>query len=468
VFKRLLGGLVHKWPEDDSAGPSAAAPDEKAEFITTCDTYGREIRIRRQAWRANVLLPSLGKAWNDPEALYAHLVSALDHGFAGDLDAASKRLLAIDPSPQRAQAVRSIVLMETGRLSDPLAPHGREAPPAAAAPDAPETDTVGLDRPVWSYGLRNPTWLFTEKPAEAPLVSFIGFARRVPPADHLQEQHEDQAGALCRSAALYLAEAVHQWTGLRTSTVIPVIDGGGPLVLDAGARHADLCARFGEHSAYLVSGEVGCDAGGWHIVCRLWDGASRACLAQETIEAPAHGIGAAMLELERRLLAHLGRARAAPVDGFYARPPEDAMAPYLAVLGHGFILTLAANGVMPRDLLRGERAMLEWPLDLALQWPAAEVPTLMLLSGLAKAAAYGSGIVHEFKARTIDLMQDARRAGSAVARLEPLALQVFGLRDELVRQQASLGPDAADDYRQWLARRIAETGEAKSDAFAPH
>lgn len=455
MFKRILGTLVQKRAGD-------------GQFITASDSYGREIRITRTEWREMVLLPGIDKAWNDPEKLYAHLVAALDHGFAADLDAASNRLLAIDPAPQRAQAVRNIVLIDTGRLSGPLGLHGPEVPPAPVASDGLETDTVGLDRPVWTYGLRNPAWLIADKPADAPLVTFVGFARHVPPADHMREQAGDEVGTMSRSAALYLAEAVHQWTDLRTSTVIAVLDGGGPLVLDAGAAHAGLCARFAEQSAYLVSGEVDCEAGRWRVACRLWDCVKRARLAEETIEAAASDVGAAMLELERRLLARLGRLRAAPADDFYTRPPAEAMAPYLAALGHGFILTLAANGMMPSDLLRGERAMLEWPLELALQWPAGEVPRLMALSGLAKAAAYGSGILHEFKSRTIELMQDARRAGSAVACLEPLALQIFGMRDELVRQQAALGPAVADDYRQWLARRIAETDQAKPGAFAPN
>jgi len=119
VLKRILGALVHRRPEVDghADGPDHE-PASDAQFIRTCDTFGREIRIRRTAWRANVLLPSLDKAWNDPEQLYARLVAALDDGFADDLDAASTRLLAIDPSPDRALALRSIVLMETGRHAE--------------------------------------------------------------------------------------------------------------------------------------------------------------------------------------------------------------------------------------------------------------------------------------------------------------------------------------------------------------
>lgn len=440
MFKRILGNLVHQQGEDAGAAAAPPAPARDAQFITACDTYGREVRIKRTAWRANVLLPGLEKAWNDPEALYAQLVSALDHGFAGDLDAASSRLLAIDPSPQRARIVRSIVLRDAGH-------------PGPVAPDEPETDTVGLDRPVWTYGLRNPTWLLSEKSADAPLVTFVGFARRTPPAGAAHEQREDETASLGRSAALYLAEAVHQWTDLRTSTVIPVLAGRGPVALAVGERHAELCARFEEGSAYLVSGELDCEAGSWRIVQRLWDCAQRACLAEETIETPADGIGAAVLELERRLLARLGRVRAAPVDGFYTRPPGAAMAPYLAALGDGFVLTLAANGVLPGNALRDQRRMLEGPLDLALLWPAADVPKLMLLSGLAKAAC-GSGVLPGFESRTLRLMQDAQRANSAVAGLEPLALQLFGLRDELARQQAPPWPGAPDAYRQWLARCI--------------
>jgi hypothetical protein len=40
------------------------------------------------------------------------------------------------------------------------------------------------------------------------------------------------------------------------------------------------------------------------------------------------------------------------------------------------MLTLLANNHMPKSAMWGERAMLDWPLTIALHWPTVEVPKL--------------------------------------------------------------------------------------------
>jgi hypothetical protein len=104
-----------------------------------------------------------------------------------------------------------------------------------------------------------------------------------------------------------------------------------------------------------------------------------------------------VLELEQRLLAKVGAVNPQPLDAFYARPSVDAMDIYLGELGQAFMLTLVANQQVPRSAVWGERTMLEWPLNMALQWPQAEVPKLMYISGLGKAFDYQSEVLGEYK-----------------------------------------------------------------------
>jgi len=136
------------------------------------------------------------------------------------------------------------------------------------------------------------------------------------------------------------------------------------------------------------------------------------------------------------------------------------MSPYLVELGQSFMLSLLANGVVPKERLWGERNMLEWPLRMALQWPDAEVPKLMYLSGLAKAASYQSTILHELESRTLELIKDARRTNSPAARLAPIVWRIFGMTEELTQHREALGPDAKDEYRQWLLRVSAGSSDS--------
>lgn len=94
---------------------------------------------------------------------------------------------------------------------------------------------------------------------------------------------------------------------------------------------------------------------------------------------------------------------------------------------------------------------------MALEWPAAEIPKLMYLSGLAKAASYHSDIVHEFKARTLEFIKDARKSNSIVAKLEPIVWKTFGMTEELNHRQAELDSDTEEEYRQWLMRVISDS-----------
>ena len=96
--------------------------------------------------------------------------------------------------------------------------------------------------------------------------------------------------------------------------------------------------------------------------------------------------------------------------------------------------------------------MLEWPLNMALQWPQAEVPKLMYLSGLSKAFDYQSEVVGEYRKRTLELLRVATQESSEMARLAPLVWKIFGMDDEWAAYRQSRTVDFSSDYGQWLTR----------------
>jgi len=316
--------------------------------------------------------------------------------------------------------------------------------------------TVVLNQPVWQYGLRQADWLLSQKPADAPQVGF--FALSTITGDRAQgaeSQLEDDIGRLTRSVPLYLAEAVHGWSDFAASTYIVIVEGGGPVVTSAATDGHALFDVVPPTMQQLVTGEIGCtghgDSARWELRLSLWHRDSPEPQWCEQGQTDAAGLGALVLALEQRLLARLGAARGAAFDAFYTRPTAEMMPVYLNGLAQSLMLSLLANGQVPSSAMWGERAMLDWPLKMTLQWPAQAVHPLMYLSGLGKARDYHSTVLPEYKERSLQLLREARERGSPAARLAPLVWQIFGMTEEL-RAHRHNGAEPSPAYQAWLER----------------
>jgi hypothetical protein len=148
----------------------------------------------------------------------------------------------------------------------------------------------------------------------------------------------------------------------------------------------------------------------------------------------------------------MGAVNPQPLDAFYARPSVDAMDIYLGELGQAFMLTLVANQQVPRSAVWGERTMLEWPLNMALQWPQAEVPKLMYISGLGKAFDYQSEVLGEYKKRTLELLRTATQEKQPGGTACPLVWKIFGMQDEFSAGQQNMPAQTSPAYTEWLTR----------------
>ena len=394
--------------------------------------------------------PAFDTRKHDPRAGFNLLQAYLELGLLDDGEALLKRLYALDLAPYKQHLDEVAGVFQQRRAE-------QSAPRAIDDTSQLEIESANLERPVWSYGLRNPTWLFAEKPDESPRVTFISLAKCFSEADQAEEQREDDLGRYTRAIPLYLAEAVHYWTDFASNTLIPTVKGGGPAVFGAGGNDAELCEQLSGNSDYLVTGEIDNSREQWQVTLRLWECAGKQCLLETTAQATEEHIGAEVLKLEQQLLAKLGHHRAKPFDDFYSRPSAEMMTPYLSGLGQSLILSLVANDVSTKAALWGERNMLEWSLRIALQWPKAVTPKIMFLSGLGKAAKYQSDILPEFKERTLTLFKDAGGTDTPIARLKPLVWKIFDMHEELIGFQQSLSPDGQDSYSRWVRELSDET-----------
>jgi hypothetical protein len=237
---------------------------------------------------------------------------------------------------------------------------------------------------------------------------------------------------------------------------VQVVEGGGPVVSGVEADGNALFDILPPAVKYFVTGEIGCSGEGdkteWQISLNLWNTLTRLKQASESGKAVQSKLGELVLDLEKRLLAHLGLKRDKPLDLFYLHPTPNVMSIYLAELGQAFMLTLLANGCVPKSSMWGERAMLDWPLTMALHWPTVEVPKLMYISGIGKAFDYKSDVLGEYKERTLQLLRESERAKSPAFQLAPLVWKSFGMHEELQAYVENLPIDASPELKAWLER----------------
>ena len=325
-------------------------------------------------------------------------------------------------------------------------------------PDSLKITTLTLSQPIWHYGLRNADWFFAQKPDDAPKVGFFALSKMMCGNERAESQREDDLGRLTRAIPLYLAEAAHYWTDYAASCHILLVEGGGPVV-SGGETDGDGNALFDivpPGMKYFVTGEIGSSGEGaatqLKISLSLWDCSTRSKQASESSEAIQAELGAMILTLEKHLLARIGLKREQALDTFYQHPTAEVMPVYLTELGQAFMLTLLANELVPKSDIWGERAMLDWPLNMALRWSEAEVPRLMYISGLGKASDYKSNVLPEYKERSVQLLREAGRSNSSATRLAPLVWKIFGMSDQLQAHVQAQSADADPAYLAWLRR----------------
>jgi tetratricopeptide (TPR) repeat protein len=319
------------------------------------------------------------------------------------------------------------------------------------APDEPiSIELAAIERPIWASGLHDPAWLFPSVAGRRERVVFLPLANTTAAGEQDPYlQREDDLGRLTRSLALYLAEAAHFWTDYLPRTVVPVIPGGGPIVVGAPWSEEHVF-EFSGDARFAVSGTLAQSGERLQVKLTLWDCRERAVLREFERTAAADAFGASVLELERELIGALADPPGnLPAEGFYRRPDADSMNVYLCCLGQSLALALVGGGVTPRDAIWGERSIFQYLLELIVHMPRDQVPQIMFLGALVTAHAYGSLVYSEFKQQALHLVDEEHDRESPIYRLSPLLLKPFDMRRFELRQRELLAT-ADGPYRDWL------------------
>lgn len=387
-----------------------------------------------------LVLPVYEPHRHSPQAGFNLLEAMIRQNCWQEAEALISRLYALDMPP-----FKQILDNYAGRIQE-LRSHATPSHPA----DVSVTDIrwFSIDRPVWSYGLNQPVWLFRQKPDNCSKIMFypLGLVGREEAV--AKEEQEDDQGRWSRALPLYLAESVHYWSNKAALVNIPVVMGGGPVVFPYEPDGRDICEQVADQVEYLVTGSIArLSAGGERISLKVWHCQTGNRLAEKTIETNLAKDGNQVLELEYWLLKTMDATASEPLDPFYRRPTPDMVPPYLASLGQAFMLSLVHNDIVPKGKIWGERSLIEYPLRMALHWQDYEHLKIFFLSNISKAAGYGSDVVSEYAERTLKLLKDAGE-DSMVSRLAPAAWKAFGMRDSFSVRAVQ---DGSTPYDAWIS-----------------
>src|ERR1700722_6637377 len=88
------------------------------DFIRMYDAEGREVKMPRKQWAEEILPQAIRRAWDDPKALYAILIGALNERAGPAVSDAIKHLAEIDPDPQRPVLLQATALMQEKQFDE--------------------------------------------------------------------------------------------------------------------------------------------------------------------------------------------------------------------------------------------------------------------------------------------------------------------------------------------------------------
>ena len=313
----------------------------------------------------------------------------------------------------------------------------------------PKVIMFRMDRPLW-YGVLGKPEFLLPPPQKEGLVLFAGLAVVHDGPKDLQVQREDELGRMSRSVPLFLAEQLHLLAGIPAGTALPVVEGGGWVVSSvpwAEDKLAELLTDRERQSTKIVSGSVRTDGGQRRIDLWVYDVATKQRIGHATATGEDGKLGAAYLQLLREVSALVGGSKdLAPAVG-----SEVFWDKYATTQAQLSALVISAQGLLAKELVFGQRAILEWTLALALDERRSVQARMLLSCALAADAAMGSKVHRELAGPFAELFR-TEPAASPFARTALPVLRALGLEPLWKQRREEILAAGNDTFRHWIAR----------------
>ena len=306
-----------------------------------------------------------------------------------------------------------------------------------------------LDNPVWGYGLKTSKWFINNKEVKGNIAVLPYADETIREKEIKGYQKDNETSMLSRGIPLYVSEMINYYTDYNNKVVMPFVRDFGPVITNKQYNEAALEDIGNKINADIViTGSVMNAEIGYLIKNTIYNMNDKSSKKIEMF-IQKENFGNRFNEMIKELRSELGGYDQSN-NKFYKLAEDKEVLHYLASLGHSLTQTLIQGKFVDKDLLLGERNILNWYLNMVMAYPENEAIKMMLVSGIEKSKEYGSKVYLEFKKQTLTVMMKSKNE-EIKKRLIPEIYKIYGMENELKALKEKLTNESSDkEYIEWL------------------
>lgn len=306
-----------------------------------------------------------------------------------------------------------------------------------------------LDNPVWGHGLKTSKWFINNKEVKGNIAVLPYADETIREKEIKGYQKDNETSMLSRGIPLYVSEMINYYTDYNNKVVMPFVRDFGPVITNKQYNEADLEDIGNKINADIViTGSVMNAEIGYLIKNTIYNMNDKSSKKIEMF-IQKENFGNRFNEMIKELRSELGGYDQSN-NKFYKLAEDKEVLHYLASLGHSLTQTLIQGKFVDKDLLLGERNILNWYLNMVMAYPENEAIKMMLVSGIEKSKEYGSKVYLEFKKQTLTVMMKSKNE-EIKKRLIPEIYKIYGMDNELKALKEKLTNESSDkEYIKWL------------------
>ena len=306
-----------------------------------------------------------------------------------------------------------------------------------------------LDNPVWGHGLKTSKWFINNKEVKGNIAVLPYADETIREKEIKGYQKDNETSMLSRGIPLYVSEMINYYTDYNSKVVMPFVRDFGPVITNKQYNEAALEDIGNKINADIViTGSVMNAEIGYLIKNTIYNMNDKSSKKIEMF-IQKENFGNRFNEMIKELRSELGGYDQSN-NKFYKLAEDKEVLHYLASLGHSLTQTLIQGKFVDKDLLLGERNILNWYLNMVMAYPENEAIKMMLVSGIEKSKEYGSKVYLEFKKQTLTVMMKSKNE-EVKKRLIPEIYKIYGMDNELKALKEKLTNESSDkEYIKWL------------------
>ena len=286
-----------------------------------------------------------------------------------------------------------------------------------------------LDNPVWGHGLKTSKWFINNKEVKGNIAVLPYADETIREKEIKGYQKDNETSILSRGIPLYVSEMINYYTDYNNKVVMPFVRDFGPVITNKQYNEAALEDIGNKINADIViTGSVMNAEIGYLIKNTIYNMNDKSSKKIEMF-IQKENFGNRFNEMIKELRSELGGYDQSN-NKFYKLAEDKEVLHYLASLGHSLTQTLIQGKFVDKDLLLGERNILNWYLNMVMAYPENEAIKMMLVSGIEKSKEYGSKVYLEFKKQTLTVMMKSKNE-EIKKRLIPEIYKIYGMDNEL-------------------------------------